>query len=107
MERRALRLSTSFFRFDVALACRPSLFRQARIRNDLRRMKDSLDTHCVARRIDQSVKKASDGGANAPDTLVGLAMRVYQGGQLFAEFANHSTLLHRSGNKPEVKGPRE
>jgi hypothetical protein len=26
-------------------------------------------------------------------TLVGLAVRVYQGGQLFAEFANPSTLL--------------
>jgi len=30
---------------------------------------------------------------NAQDTLVGLAMRVYQGGQQFAEFANPSTLL--------------
>jgi len=30
---------------------------------------------------------------NAQDTLVGLAVRVYQGGQLFAEFANPSTLL--------------
>jgi hypothetical protein len=57
-------------------------------------VKDSLDIHWVARRIDQSVKKASDRGANAQDTLVGLAIRVYQGGQLFAEFANPSTLLH-------------
>ena len=30
---------------------------------------------------------------NAQGTLVGLAVRVYQGGQLFAEFANPSTLL--------------
>jgi len=30
---------------------------------------------------------------NAQDTLVGLAVRVYQGGQLFAESANPSTLL--------------
>jgi hypothetical protein len=30
---------------------------------------------------------------NAQDTLVGLAVRVYQGGQQFAEFANPSTLL--------------
>jgi hypothetical protein len=30
---------------------------------------------------------------NAQDTLVGLAIRVYQGGQQFAEFANPSTLL--------------
>jgi len=30
---------------------------------------------------------------NAQGTLVGLAIRVYQGGQLFAEFANPSTLL--------------
>jgi hypothetical protein len=30
---------------------------------------------------------------NAQDTLVGLAVRVYQGGQKFAEFANPSTLL--------------
>ena len=30
---------------------------------------------------------------NAQDTLVGLAMRVYQGGQQFAEFASPSTLL--------------
>jgi hypothetical protein len=30
---------------------------------------------------------------NAQDTLVGLAVRVFQGGQLFAEFANPSTLL--------------
>ena len=30
---------------------------------------------------------------NAQDTLVGLAVRVYQDGQLFAEFANPSTLL--------------
>jgi hypothetical protein len=141
-----------------------------------------LEIHCVARRVDQSVKKASDGGANetkehwvydvtienktfkelanldlryviffkqeqlgvkatatprqqsgsfsidslkshekkslttnpvelnksnlvgnwhyesgakpnAQDTLVGLAIRVYQGGQQFAEFANPSTLL--------------
>jgi hypothetical protein len=29
---------------------------------------------------------------NAQGTLVGLAMRVYQGGQQFAEFANPSTL---------------
>jgi hypothetical protein len=30
---------------------------------------------------------------NAQGTLVGLAVRVYQGGQQFAEFANPSTLL--------------
>ena len=30
---------------------------------------------------------------NAQDTLVGLAVRVNQGGQQFAEFANPSTLL--------------
>jgi len=30
---------------------------------------------------------------NAQDTLVGLAVRVYQGGQQFAEFANPSALL--------------
>ncbi len=30
---------------------------------------------------------------NAQGALVGLAIRVYQGGQLFAEFANPSTLL--------------
>ena len=30
---------------------------------------------------------------NAQGTLVGLAIRVYQGGQLFAEFTNLSTLL--------------
>jgi hypothetical protein len=30
---------------------------------------------------------------NAQDTLVGLAVRIYQGGQQFAEFANPSTLL--------------
>jgi hypothetical protein len=30
---------------------------------------------------------------NAQGALVGLAVRVYQGGQLFAEFANPSTLL--------------
>src|SRR5437016_5583067 len=30
---------------------------------------------------------------NAQDTLAGLAVRVYQGGQQFAEFANPSTLL--------------
>jgi len=30
---------------------------------------------------------------NVQDTLVGLAVRVYQGGQQFAEFANPSTLL--------------
>ena len=30
---------------------------------------------------------------NAQDTLVGLAVRVFQGGQQFAEFANPSTLL--------------
>jgi hypothetical protein len=30
---------------------------------------------------------------NAQDTLVGLAVRVYQGGQQFAEYANPSTLL--------------
>ncbi len=30
---------------------------------------------------------------NAQDSLVGLAVRVYQGGQQFAEFANPSTLL--------------
>ena len=30
---------------------------------------------------------------NAQDTLVGLAVHVYQGGQQFAEFANPSTLL--------------
>ena len=30
---------------------------------------------------------------NAQDKLAGLAVRVYQGGQLFAEFANPSTLL--------------
>jgi hypothetical protein len=35
----------------------------------------------------------SDAKPNAQDTLVGLAMRVYQGGQQFAEFANPSTLL--------------
>jgi len=31
--------------------------------------------------------------SNAQDTLVGLAVHVYQGGQQFAEFANPSTLL--------------
>jgi hypothetical protein len=35
----------------------------------------------------------SDAKPNAQSTLVGLAIRVYQGGQLFAEFANPSTLL--------------
>ena len=30
---------------------------------------------------------------NAQDTLVGLVVRIYQGGQQFAEFANPSTLL--------------
>ena len=30
---------------------------------------------------------------NAQDKLTGLAVRVYEGGQLFAEFANPSTLL--------------
>jgi len=30
---------------------------------------------------------------NAQDKLAGLAVRVYQGGQRFAEFANPSTLL--------------
>jgi hypothetical protein len=30
---------------------------------------------------------------NAQDTLVGLVVRVYQGAQQFAEFANPSTLL--------------
>jgi hypothetical protein len=30
---------------------------------------------------------------NAQDTLVGLAVRVYQDGQQFAEFANPSALL--------------
>src|SRR5438132_5787459 len=36
---------------------------------------------------------ASGAKPNAQDTLVGLAVRVYQGGQQFAEFANPSTLL--------------
>jgi hypothetical protein len=36
---------------------------------------------------------SSGAKANAQDTLVGLAVRVYQGGQPFAEFANPSTLL--------------
>jgi hypothetical protein len=31
---------------------------------------------------------------NAQDALVGLALRVYQNGQVFAEFANPSNLLH-------------
>ena len=111
-----------------------------------------VEIHCFPKRIDQSVRTASDGGVNqtrerwfydaratprqqsgsfsiddlkphekksfsanpvelnksnlvghwhyesgakpnAQDTLVGLAMRVYQGGQQFAEFANPSTLL--------------
>jgi|SRR6476619_5307141 hypothetical protein len=111
-----------------------------------------VEIHCFPKRIDQSVRTASDGGVNRPgsvgsmtsratprqqsgsfsiddfkphekksfstnpvelnksnlvghwhyesgakpnaqDTLVGLAMRVYQGGQQFAEFANPSTLL--------------
>jgi hypothetical protein len=34
---------------------------------------------------------------NAQDTLVGLAVRVYQGGQQFAEFANPSILLKEKG----------
>jgi hypothetical protein len=36
---------------------------------------------------------ASGAKPNAQGTLVGLAIRVYQGGQQFAEFANPSTLL--------------
>ena len=35
---------------------------------------------------------------NAQGTLVGLAVRVYQGGQQFAEFANPSTLLREKVN---------
>ena len=53
-----------------------------------------VDFHCVARRVDQSNWIYSSGAKpNAQDTLVGLAVRVYQGGQRFAEFANPSTLL--------------
>ena len=40
---------------------------------------------------------------NVQDTLVGLAVRVYQGGQQFAEFANPSTLLRE---KVEYRGRR-
>ena len=35
---------------------------------------------------------------NAQGTLVGLAVRVYQGGQQFAEFANPSTLLREKAD---------
>ena len=43
---------------------------------------------------------------NAQATLVRLAVRVYQGGQQFVEFANPSTLLRRS-NKGTVACARE
>jgi hypothetical protein len=39
---------------------------------------------------------------NAQDKLAGLAVRVYQGGELFAEFANPSTLLKEKVELPKM-----